>query len=170
MPHSEEISARLMRPERWFGGLIAVLVCSANANQALTNAPTVLNFDTNNVGPFGQISRSGTDIIIGVSGFYAFSFQPQLLQNTANQLTTFWARKNGVDVPSSGFRFRSTGNNDTLVQPWSVTASLVSGDIIRFVAQTSVALGSTLEATVAGGGIPAIPALRLDVRGYGPVA
>jgi len=170
MPHPGEISERLMRPERWFGGLIAVLVCSANANQGLTNAPTTINLDTNNVGPFGNISRVGPDITVGIAGFYAFSVQPQLLQNTANQYTTFWARKNGVDVPSSAYRFRSTGNGDTLVQPWSVTANLVAGDVIRFMAQTSVAAGSTLEFTAAGGGIPASPACIVDIRGFGPRA
>jgi hypothetical protein len=99
MPHQGEISERLMRPERWFGGLIAVLVCSATVDQPLTNVAAVVNFDTNNVGPFGAISRVGPDITIGVAGFYAFSMQPQLLQNSAANITTFWARKNGVDVP-----------------------------------------------------------------------
>jgi len=170
MPHSEEISARLFRPEQWFGGLIAVLVCSANVDQPLTNAAAVINFDTNNVGPFGHISRAGPDITIGVTGFYAFSMQPQLLQNAAANITTFWALKNGVAVPGSAYRYSSTGNNDTLVQPWSVTASLVRGDVIRFMAQTTAVNGSTLDFTAAAGAIPSSPACIIDIRGFGPRA
>lgn len=170
MPHPEELSARLMRPERWFGGLIAVLASSANVDQPLTNAPAAINFDTDNVGPFGTISRSGADFTIGVNGYYSFVLQPQVLQNTPSNVTTFWARKNGVDVPASGFRFSSTGINDTAVQVFAVTASLLRGDVIRFMAQTSMALGATLDFTAAGGGFPASPAAILDIRGYGPVA
>ena len=168
MPHPEEINARLRRPEGWIGGLISVLVCSANANQQLTNAPSVINFDTDNVGPFGLISRVGPDITVGVSGFYAFSIQPQVLQNAQNNNTGFWARKNGVDVPSSAFHFSSTGNGDTMVVPWSATANLVRGDVIRFMAQTSLANGATLSFVAAGAGAPASPAVVLDIRGFGP--
>lgn len=169
MPHQGEVSERLMRPERWLGGLIATMVVSSVVDQPITNAPTLLTLDTTNVGPFGRVSRVGSDIIAGIAGFYAFSVQPQLLQNVAANITTFWARKNGVDVPFSAFRFSSTGNNDTQVVPWNVTANLAAGDVIRFVAQTSAAAGATLDFTAAGGGIPAAPSLVIDIRGFGPV-
>lgn len=169
MPHPEETSGRLVRPERWLGGHIAALVCSGNADQAATNVAAIINFDANNVGPFGRISRSGNDILIGTNGLYIFSMQPQVIQNVANNITTIWARKNGVDVPSSSFRYSSTGTNDTAPLNWTVTANLIIGDVIRFVVQTSAVAGATLDFTAAGA-TPAVPAVRLAVMGYGPVA
>jgi hypothetical protein len=170
MPHSEELSSRLMRPERWFGGLIAVLLCSANVNQPLTNAPVVINFDTTNIGPFGLISRTGSDINILLDGYYSFVFQPQVQQNAPNNITTLWARKNGVDVPGSAIKFSSTGVNDISIPVFAVTARLFRGDVIQFLGQTSIAFGSTLVFFAAGGGFPSSVAAILDVRGFGPVA
>jgi len=150
------------------GALLATAVCSLNSNLVIGATTTNITFDTDDFPVTGTISRAGGNftVLAGGDGLYTFALQPQITTTTPSGYITFWAVKNGVVIPNTGVRNSSTGNNDTQVVPLIITLSLVAGDVISFKASCTVAGNYIFEYTAPSGGIPAIPAVIIDVKGY----
>jgi len=150
------------------GSLLSTLVCSLNTNLPIGSAATDITFDTDDLPPTGTMSRSGGNftVLTGGDGLYTFALQPQITTLTPSGYVTFWAVKNGVTIPNTGVRNSSTGTYDTQVIPLIITLSLVEGDVISFKASCTVANNYIFEHTASSGGVPAIPAVILDVKGY----
>jgi hypothetical protein len=159
---------------RPIGALLATIVSSRNsdftivldANAAAAGA--TITFDTDDLAATGTIGRSGGNftILAGGAGLYTFTLQPQITTNTGTGNVTFWAVKNGVNVPNTGVRNSSTGSGDTMVIPLIVTLNLVAGDVISFKASCSVENKYIFDFTAASGALPGIPAVIVDVKGY----
>lgn len=147
------------------GQLIASMTATGNSDQAISTTPVQINFDTTDQSA-GFITRSGNQFIAGHSGVYMFNLQPQVTELSPSSITTFWALKNGVNVPRSGIRNSSTGLNDTHVEPLCISLDLVDGDIVTFNCVTSAMLGSRLDNTAASGSVPSVPAIIIDIKGW----
>jgi hypothetical protein len=155
---------------RPLGSLLATIVSSRNSDFTigLDAAPSTITFDTDDLAATGTISRSGGDftILTGGSGLYTFALQPQITTNTPAGYVTFWAVKNGVNIPNSGVRTSSTGDDDTMVIPLILTLDLIVGDVISFKASCTVSNKYFFDFTAASGLLPGIPAVIIDVKGY----
>ncbi len=150
------------------GSLLSTIVCSLNSNLVVGSSPIDISFDTDDLPATGTISRSGANftILTGGDGLYTFALQPQITTSTPSGYITFWALKNGVAIPNTGVRNSSTGNNDTQVVPLIITLSLVEGDVISFKTCCTVANNYMFEYTASSGGVPAIPSVIIDIKGY----
>lgn len=150
------------------GSLLSTMVCSRNTNLVVGSASTTIVFDTDDLPATGTISRSGGEftVLSGGDGLYTFALQPQITTSTPSGYITFWAVKNGTAIPNTGVRNSSTGNNDTQVVPLIITLSLVAGDVICFKTSCTVSGNYIFEYTAPSGGVPAIPAVIIDVKGY----
>jgi hypothetical protein len=155
---------------RPIGALLATIVSSRNSDFTigLDTAPSIITFDTDDLAATGTIGRSGGNftILAGGAGLYTFTLQPQITTETGAGNVTFWAVKNGVNVPNTGVRTSSTGSGDTMVIPLIVTLNLVVGDVISFKASCSELNKYRFDFTAASGMLPGIPAVIVDVKGY----
>jgi hypothetical protein len=144
--------------------LVAYISAYSDADQTLSSTPAAVNFTVTDPAA-RNITRSGAVFTVAVAGLYIFQVQPQITTSSSGGVTTFWVRKNGVDVPASAARFSSTGSGDTSVIVLIAPLDLVAGDNFEFRANVSGG-GSSLDATPAGGGIPLTPAVIVAVQGY----
>jgi hypothetical protein len=155
---------------RPIGSLLATIVSSRNSDFTigLDATPSTITFDTDDLAATGTISRSGGNftILAGGAGLYTFTLQPQITTSTPSGYVTFWAVKNGANVPNTGVRNSSTGNGDTMVIPLIVTLNLVVGDVISFKASCTELNKYIFDFTAASGALPGIPAVIVDVKGY----
>jgi hypothetical protein len=159
---------------RPIGALLATIVSSRNTDFTIVldaNAATAgatITFDTDDLAATGTISRSDGNftILAGGAGLYTISLQPQITTDTGAGNVTFWAVKNGVNVPNTGVRTSSTGAGDTMVIPLIITLNLAVGDVISFKASCSELNKYYFDHTDAAGALPRIPAVIIDIKGY----
>jgi hypothetical protein len=155
---------------RPIGSLLATIVSSRNSDFTIgvDATPSTITFDTDDLAATGTINRSGGEftILAGGEGLYTFTLQPQITTDTGSGNVTFWAVKNGVNIPNTGVRTSSTGSGDTMVIPLIVTLNLIVGDVISFKASCSVVNKYYFDFTAASGALPGIPAVIVDVKGY----
>ena len=111
-----------------------------------------------------SIGTPASRIVVAKSGMYSFSFSSQLTSGSASAKDVwFWARKNGVDVPSSSMKTTITGAGVTLATSRSMFFSLNAGDYIECYWASSDT-NVTLEAVPSTAFAPATPSVILSVE------
>jgi hypothetical protein len=97
------------------------------------------------------------------SGIYNIQFSAQLVANTGTGTdTTFWLRKNGVDIPDTGGTVSTHSNANKLIPAWNYVLPLAINDYIELVwssNNTAVSIVAQVASTVPIH--PAIPSFIL---------
>lgn len=148
-----------------YGSLIASLTASGNIDQAISTTPEIIDFDTDD-SIYGTIIRVGNKFIPTSEGLYSFALQPQVTELSPTNITTMWAILNGNTITNSAIQNRSSGVNDTHVEPLVISMTLVVDDEIEFGIVTSSLAGARLDYTAPSGAVPAIPAIIIDIKGW----
>ena len=148
------------------GGLVSLLLSIANVTQQLTNVDTIINFQADSAGSFGNIIRTGNTFTTSVRGTYIVLFEPQIRQDKNNNVTTFWVNLNGVAIPGSGVVYEAAAIGDNNVVSVSFAGVLQAGDVLTFHAITNIVVGSTLLFTPAAAPAPSVTAAQVIITGY----
>jgi hypothetical protein len=153
-------------PPPSLGGLNTLLISVATTDQQLTNAAATIHFDTDTAGSFGPMTRVGDTFVTTVRGTFIFLFEPQILQNANNNVTTFWITLNGVAVAGSGVVYEAAAQGDSNVVSVSFAGVLQPNDVVSLRGITSNNNGATLKYTAAIPPKPSITAVQVIITGY----
>jgi hypothetical protein len=148
------------------GGLVSLLLSVANVTQQLTNVDTIINFQVDNAGAFGNVTRTGNTFTTSVRGTYIILFEPQIRQDKNNNITKFWVDLNGVAIPGSGVVYEAAAIGDNNVISVSFAGVLKAGDVVTFHAITSIVVGSSLLFAPAVAPAPSVTAAQVIITGY----
>ena len=153
-------------PPPSLGGLNTLLISVANIDQQLTNVAADVKFNQDSAGSFGPMTRVGNTFVTTVRGTFLFLFEPQILQDANNNVTTFWITLNGVAVPGSGVVYEAAASGDSNVVSVSFAGVLQPNDVVSLRAITSNPNGATLKFTAAAAPKPSITAAQVIITGY----
>ena len=153
-------------PPPSLGGLNTLLISVANIDQQLTNVAADVKFNQDSAGSFGPMTRVGNTFVTTVRGTFLFLFEPQILQNSNNNVTTFWITLNGVDAAGSGVVYEAAAAGDSNVVSVSFAGVLQPNDVITMQAITSNNNGATLKFTAAAAPKPSVTAAQVIITGY----
>jgi hypothetical protein len=148
------------------GGLFALIVSAGTVDQQLTNVDTTVNFDTDSVSAFGPIRRVGNVFTIDAPGTYLAIYEPQVLQQKNNNVTSAWVVKNGVAVPGSASIFEAAAIGDNNVLSVTFAGNVAQGDQFTFHATTSQSVGSSLNAIPPAPPVPQVVAVQVIILGF----
>lgn len=143
------------------------LVALALADQAITNTPSVVNFDTT-LSDIGNVAiRSGGTFTILKDGLYTVIAGLNASQLQNNSILTTWGMQDGVAIPASSL-ISDMGNAGTSDSPLFALflRPMQAGESFNIEAVTSVANGCRLDYVAAAPPAPAAPAARISITGF----
>lgn len=107
---------------------------------------------------------NGTKITFSAGGVYNIQFSAQFAKSdSGTDFVDIWLRQNGVNVPNSNTRLRSTGNDDQFVASWNFMQTMNVNDYLELIwlsADTDISILAN-EGTST---IPGIPSVILTVQ------
>jgi hypothetical protein len=136
----------------------------SNVDQTLASTNTPYPVTVNQIeSEIGVIIQDGSKIVVPYDGVYNFEFSAQVIKTNASAGDAFfWARVNGVNVPSSNTQVTLQGSNAAVVAAWNFMLTMNAGDFFQLMwagNDTNILLEHNNTPTVG----PAIPSVILTV-------
>jgi len=139
-----------------------------NIDAALPNIMTLNNTDPDTN---GVSIVSSSQITVANPGVYNIQFSVQVAKtDSGTDYINIWFSKNGLAIPDSNSRIRSTGNDDAFIPSWNYMLELNANDYVQIYWQSDdVDLRLLAEGTQTLAGpppytIPAVPSVIVTVQ------
>jgi len=100
------------------------------------NTPIAVTFNVQDIAS-GVLVQNGSQIKVLNAGLYSFDFRLQVTSTNSSQKNIWiWARKNGVDIPTSTTKVSVSGNGIELVPSWDFVYSMLVNDYFELMYAT----------------------------------
>lgn len=120
----------------------------------------------NNTDPVPRPTR----LTVAQAGIYSFAISPQLLHTGGGQeIVTFWARVDGLNVPRSASSLEMGNNNNRTLPFIEIVLPMNAGQYLEWVFTSTTGTNLTLEAYAATVTVPAIPSVIATVKRLGKI-